>query len=571
MHIDVVPNRKSHPTILLREAWREGHRICKKTLANLTDWPQEKVEALRRILAGDKLVSPSEFLRIERSTPHGHVELIVGMIRKIGLESVLASRRSRERDLVIGMIVERLIEPVSKLGTTRLWQTSTLPEELGLGEADVNELYAALDWLLAGQDRIEKKLAARHLHEGSRALYDVSSSFYYGRHCALAQFGHDRDKKGLPIIVYGMLTDDVGRPVAVQTYRGNTADPTTVSDQVLKLRERFGLSAVVLVGDRGMLTQTQIQTLKDYPGIGWISCLRSEAIRKLMSEGNLQRSLFDRVHLAEISSPIYPGERLVACFNPLLSDERRRKREELLAATEQDLDKIVRAVGRRTRTPMNAAEIGIRVGRVLHRRKMGKHFSITVADGSLQWERRNDQITKESELDGLYVIRTSEPPERLAAEDAVRHYKDLAQVERVFRCAKGDLRLRPIFHRNSDRVRAHIFLCMLAYYVEWHLRRELAPLLFHDEELSTNRRHRDPVAPAAPSASALQKKSSRSTADGLPVQSFRSLLAHMATRCRNTCRLSNDPQSPPLVQITEPSDLQRRAFELTGLFPVSQH
>jgi len=571
MHVETIPNRRSRPTILLREAHREGKKIVKRTLANLTDWPAEKIKTLRRALRGEKLVNPSELFRIERSLPHGHVGIILTVMRKLGLDSLIASRRCRERDLVVAMIAERLIEPASKLGTTRLWDTSTLSEELGLGPTSVNELYAALDWLLARQPAIECKLAARHLKSQSLVLYDVSSSSYYGRHCVLAQFGHDRDKKGFPIIVYGLLTDMDGRPVAVEVYRGNTADPTTVPDQVDKLRKNFGLQDLVLVGDRGMLTQTQIETLKSHPGIGWISCLRSEAIRKLVDETQLQRSLFDQVNLAEITSPSYPNERLVACFNPLLAEQRRHKRQELLEATERELSKLARNAARRTKKPMSAAEIGVRVGRVLHRFKMGKHFVISIHDGSVSWSRREEKIALEAELDGFYVIRTSIDEATMPSADVVRNYKRLASVERAFRSLKGaDLRIRPIFHRRSDRVRAHIFLCMLAYYVEWHLRGALAPLLFDDENLSTHRTTRDPVSPATPSPSAAAKKAARRNGDH-PLHSLPTLLAHLGTLCRNICRFGEDPDAPATIQLTEPDALQRRAIDLANLFPGFKH
>lgn len=571
MYIERVPNRGSRPTILLREGRREGHRVIKRTLLNLSDWPEERVDALRRLLANERLVGVDELVSIERSLPHGHAEAILGTIRKIGLDVMIASKRSRERDLVLAMIAERLIAPASKLGTTRLWNTTTLGEDLGVSDAEVDELYAALDWLAGRQERIERKLAHKHLHEQARVLYDVSSSFYYGRHCALAHFGHDRDgKKGLPIIVYGMLTDDQGCPVAVGVYPGNTADPKTVPDQVRKLRERFGLSRVTLVGDRGMLTDTQIDALREHPGLGWISCLRSPAIRSLVEQKHLQMSLLDQTRLAELHAPEYPGERLIACYNPLLAEERARKREALLVMTERDLDKIQRAIHRRTRTPLSRADIGVRVGRVLFHYKMGKHFVLDIEDGALSWQRRNDRIEAEAALDGLYVIRTSEPAGQLSAEDAVRTYKSLAHVERVFRSLKGfGLRIRPIFHRAERRVRAHIFLCMLAYYVEWHMRGALAPLLFADEELPTLRRQRPPVDPASASISARRKRSSRVDEHGLPIHSFFTLLAELGSRCRVVCALPG--QLATFTQLTRPTPIQQRALELLSLVPSSRN
>jgi hypothetical protein len=567
MYIERVPNRNSRPAFLLREAWREGKAIRKRTLANLTDWPAEKVEALRRLLRGEALASPQQLFAIERSVPHGHVAAILGTVRRLGLDTLVAAKRCRERDLVLALVVERLLHPCSKLATTRLWPTTTLAEELAVEEADENEVYAAMDWLAARQARIEQKLATRHLAEDGRVFYDVSSSFYEGRTCPLAQFGHDRDgKKGLPIIVYGVLTDEAGRPVAVEVYPGDTGDPTTVPAQVAKLRERFGLSRVVLVGDRGMLTETQLDTLRQFPGVGWISALRGPAIRDLVETGAVQLSLFDTPHLAEITAPEYPDERLIACFNPLLAEERRRTRQDLLAATENAFAAIAREVARRRKTPLTAAEIGVKVGRVRNRFKVGKHFGLTIGDGGFRWIRREESIRRESALDGIYVIRTSEPHTQLSAPDAVRTYKRLALVERVFRCLKGsELRVRPIHHRTATRVRAHFFLCLLAYYVEWHMREALRPLLFDDEQLAPDRTTRDPVAPAQLSASAKRKKAARRTADGLPVHSFETLLLSLGTRCRNTCRMPSDPSAPRVQQLTEPTPLQARAMALLGV------
>jgi len=566
MYIERVPNRTSRPALLLREAWREGKTIRKRTLANLTDWPAAKVEAFRRLLRGEAGSAPEAVFAIERSVPHGHVAAILGTVRRLGLESLLAAKRCRARDLVLALLVERLLHPCSKLATTRLWDTTTLAEELGVQAATEDEMYAAMDWLAARQARIEQKLAARHLAEGDRVFYDVSSSFYEGRTCPLAQFGHDRDgKHGLPVIVYGVLADAEGRPVAVQVYPGHTGDPTTVPDQVATLQERFGLSRVVLVGDRGMLTETQLATLRAFPGVGWISALRGPAIRDLGERGTVQPSLFDARNLAEIRAPEYPGERLIACFNPLLAEERRRKRQALLQATERDLAKITREVARRRKTPLTAAEIGVKVGRVRNRFKVGKHFALTIADGEFRWVRQEDSIRRESALDGIYVIRTSEPATHLSADDAVRTYKRLALVERVFRCLKGsELRVRPIYHRIETRVRAHVFLCLLAYYVEWHMRQALRPLLFDDETLAQDRQARDPVAPAQPSATANQKKAVRRTADGLPVHSFETLLLHLGTQCRITCRMQGDPTAPRIQQLTEPTPLQARVMALLG-------
>ncbi|MBI4958134.1 MAG: IS1634 family transposase [Desulfovibrio sp.] len=551
-------------THLLRRSYRVGRRVQHQTLGNLSHLPANLIELLRRSLAGEEFVSLADAFTVQSSLTHGQVEAVLGTMRQLRLDTLIASQRCPQRDLVTARIVERLLRPCSKLATTRLWHTSTLAQELSVESYEEDDLYDALDWLLARQQRIEKKLAQRHLGEATLVLYDVSSSYYEGSHCPLARYGHDRDQSELPIIVYGVLTDPEGRPVAVEVYPGNTGDPTTVPDPVQKLRQRFGLSRVVLVGDRGMLTQTQIEKLQQYPGLGWISALRSPSIRGLVEGGYLQLSLFDQVNLAEIISPDYPGERLIACFNPLLAEERRTRRQELLAATEKELQRIAKEVARRKRKPLSAAEIGVKVGKVLNRFKMAKHFETTIDQGVWRWLRREEGIRREGELDGMYVIRTSEDQQHLSAQDTVRHYKSLAHVERAFRCLKGiDLRVRPIYLRTPDHVRAHIFLCLLAYYVEWHMRQALAPLLFADEELDQDRRRRDPVAPASPSVSAKRKKFARRTSDGLPLHSFDTLLQSLATRTRNTCQIKSSGQT--FQQLTPATPLQQRAFQLLGL------
>jgi len=571
MYVETVPNRNSPPAILLREAWREDNKTRKRTLANLSDWPLQKIETLRRLLRDEPLVSPNDLFQTHQTLPHGHVEAVLTTIRRLGLDSIIAAKGCRERDLVVAMIAERLLHPCSKLATVRDWHGTSLAQELSVEDADEDELYQAMDWLLERKPRIEKKLAARHLAEGSIVLYDVSSSYYEGHTCPLAQLGHDRDgKKGLPIIVYGVLTDHEGRPLAEEVYPGNTGDPTTVVDQVEKLRAQFQLSQVVLVGDRGMLTQPQIDKLKSRPGLGWITALTSVAIRQLEATGGLQLSLLDEKNLAEITSPDYPGERLMVCHNPLLEEERGRKRRALLEATEQQLTKISKQVARRTRKPLQAAEIGVKVGKVLGRYKMAKHFQYAIGEGTFTWARREESIEQEARLDGIYVIRTSEPAERLSAEDTVRSYKSLSQVERAFRSLKGiDLLVRPIRHRSADRVAAHIFLCLLAYYVEWHMRRAWAPLLFEDEELPEQRKQRDPILPAAPSESAKQKKATHQTPDGFTVHSFSSLMAELASRARVTYGLKSDPSSPTFKQVPEPTPLQARAYQLLDLLPVT--
>lgn len=566
MYVEIVPNRNSPPAVLLREGRREGRKVVKRTLANLSDWPTPKVDLLRRLLRDEPLAPPDQIFSIERSWPHGHVQAVLGTLRRLGVDRLIATQPSHHRDLVLGMIAERLLHPASKLATTRLWKTTTLAQELKVEEADVDELYAALVWLRGRQPAIEKKLAARHLREGALVLYDVSSSYYEGRTCPLARFGHDRDGKGLAIIVYGVLTDAQGRPIAVEVYPGNTGDPSTVADQVEKLRERFGLGRVVLVGDRGMLTQTRLEQLRLHEGIGWISALRGPAIRALVEGGALQLSLFDQQNLAEISSPAYPGERLVACFNPLLAEDRRRTREELLAATEKELTRIQCQAARRTRTPLGDDELGVKVGRVINRWKVGKHFDITIREGRLEFSRRTGEIAREEKLDGIYIVRTSEPEDRLSAPDAVRGYKGLSQVERAFRCLKGlDLRIRPIHHHKEETVRAHIFLCLLAYYVEWEMRRLWAPLLFEDEQLLSDRATRDSVAPAQASQSAKRKKAARTTNEGYEIHSFDTLLAELATRNRNQCRVKSDPQGPVFHQLTQPTPFQHKALQLLGL------
>jgi len=567
MYIDTVPNRGSPPAVLLRESFREGSRTRKRTLANLSHWPAEQVEALRRVLKGEQLVPVDELFSIERSLPHGHVQAVLGTMRKVGLEQIIASKPSRERDLIVALVVERILHPGSKLASTRTWNHSTLAGDMGIEEADVEDVYLALDWLLKRQQRIEKKLAGRYLSEGGLALYDLSSSTYYGRKCPLARRGNNRDgKKAFPCIAYGLLTNVEGRPVSVQVYPGNTGDPTTVVDQVDKLQRRFQLSHVILVGDRGMLTDTQIDHLREHPGLGWISALRSSQIRQLVESETLQMSLFDEQNLAEISSPEFPGERLVACFNPILAEERKRKRKDLLEATEQELSKIAREVTRRTKTPLTKVEIAIKVGKKINRYKVAKHFKLKIDDGRFSWNRREDSIRREAALDGIYIIRTSEPEEQLSADDAVRNYKRLTQVEMAFRWLKGfDLRIRPIWLRLEDHVRAHIFLCMLAYNVQWTMRRAWAPLLFEDEELQDARNHRDPVAPAKPSSSVKRKKATRQTEDGLPLNSFSSLLDNLATVCRNTCRMKSAPGKATLQRHTKPTRLQQRAFDLLGV------
>jgi hypothetical protein len=567
VHVAKVTNTVkgvTYTSYYLRRSFRQDGKVKHETLGNLSDLPVHVIDLISRSLKGETFVPASEVFRNTRSRPHGHVEAILRMIRRLGLEDLIASRPSRQRDLVTALIAERLLFPCSKLATTRHWHATTLAEELHVEDADEDELYAAMDWLLERQKTIETKLAKRHLADGGLVLYDVSSSYYEGEKCPLARYGHDRDgKTGRPIIVYGVLTDADGRPVAVQVYPGDTGDPTTVPDQVAKLSRQFGLARIVLVGDRGMLTQTQINTLKEHPGLGWISALRSPALRDLLADGHLNRSLFDHVNLAEIASPDFPGERLLACFNPLLAEKRGQKREALLAATEAKLTKLSQAVSRRTKAPLSAAAIGVKAGRVIGRHKMAKHIQLTICDGIFTWERNEESIRREGLLDGIYVIRTSEPAERLSAADGVRSYKRLSQVEQAFRCLKGiDLLVRPIHHRLEPRVRAHVLICVLAYYVEWHLRRAWRPLLFEDEELDGARAVRDPVAAAKPSDSARRKKTTHQTAGGLPVHSFRTLLAHLGCRSRETYQVVSDPSGATFARVTELDPVQQEALRL---------
>jgi transposase len=564
MYIAKVPNRNSPPAYLLRESYRENGKVKNRTLANLSALPLEQIELLSRVLKGESLVPADEAFRMLGSLPHGHVHAVLAMLRRLGLESLIASRPCRERDLVVAMIAQRILHPSSKLAATRLWETTTLAEELRVGDTDVDELYAALDWLLQRQKRIENKLAQRHLSEGSRVLYDVSSSSYFGHTCLLARFGHNRDgRRDLPCIVYGVLTDGQGRPIALDVYPGNTGDPTTVPDQVEKLRGRFGLKRVVLVGDRGMLTQTQIDKLRERPGLGWLSALRPEAIRKLIEKGCLERSLFDERNLAEITSPDFPKERLVACFNPMLEERRRRKRESLLVATEKQFTRIAAEIARRKKKPLTKAEIGVKTGKVLNKYKVGKHFTLTIEDNCFSWQRKQEDIKEEAALDGIYVIRSSEPAADLSADDAVRNYKRLADVEQAFRTLKGlELLVRPIHHRVVDRVRAHLFVCLLAYYVQWHLKRAWAPLLFADEHLAEHRATRDPVAQAEPAEEVCRKKVTRRNEQGYPLHSFRTLLAALATQSRYTCQFGDGDLIIPISKTTDPSPLQTEAFRL---------
>ena len=574
MYIATVPNRSSPAAILLRESYREGRKVKSRTLANLSHWPAQKVESLRRVLKGESVVSPQDAFEIKRSLPHGHVAAALGTLRRLGLEALIDRRASRERSLAVCMVVARLIEPRSKLATARgiAEETafSSLGEELEVVSADEDELYRAMDWLLARQQRIENTLAKRHLQEGTLVLYDISSTYFEGRTCPLAKLGHSRDhKKGKLQIVFGLLTSIDGCPCAVEVFAGNTADPMTVAAQIKKIRERFLLKRVILVGDRGMITEARLRDdIREVEGLDWITALRAPAIAKLLKSGAIQLSFFDEKDLAEITHPDYPGERLVVCRNPLLAAERARKREELLAATERALEKIRQATRRRRQPLQGKDAIGLRVGKCINQYKVGKHFGLKITETSFHYERKSEKIKAEAALDGIYVIRTSVPSELLQSEPTVAAYKRLSTVERAFRSLKTvDLKLRPIFHRAADRVRAHVFLCMLSYYVEWHMRQLLAPILFDDNDKKTaESMRRSIVAPAERSPVAKKKAQEKRTEDDFPVHSFQSLLRDLATLTKNYVE-TKVKDAPLFIQYSKPTRLQGRAFELLKVAP----
>lgn len=568
MYVAVVPNRGSPPAVLLRESVREGPRIRKRTLANLSAWPPEKVALLRHVLRGDPLVPLADAAEILRTRPHGHVAAVLGTLRRLDLERCLDAQPSRLRDLSVAMIVARLIDPCSKLATARGLGEDTLFTSLGellrVERADADELYAAMDWLLARQARVEAKLARRHLAEGALVLYDVTSTYFEGRTCPLAQDGHNRDGKRDKVqIVFGLLCTAEGCPVAVAVFAGHTGDPTTLAPQVHQLSERFGVQRVVLVGDRGLITAARIREDLRPAGLAWITALRTAAIRHLVEQGALQLSLFDERDLAEITSPDSPGERLIVCRNPLLAEERARKREALLRATEEALAPLAAAT-RRARQPLRGeAEIGKRVGAVLGRYKVGKHFRIEISPTSVAYARDDARIAQEAALDGLYVIRTNVAAEQLSATETVRAYKRLSATERAFRSFKTvDLHVRPIYHHLADRVRAHVFLCLLAYYVEWHMRQALAPLIFDDEDPAAGEAQRaSVVAPAQRSPGAQRKAQRLRTEDGTAVHSFTTLLQDLATVAKNRVRLGG----VEVDIVTTPTPLQQRAFDLLGV------
>lgn len=553
---------KVYETTLLRRSYREGGKVRNETVGNLSHLPPEIIAAIRAMLAGRALVDPEEGFAVKSSLPHGSVAAALGVARSLDLERLLARSRSRERDLALAMICQLVIAPGSKLSFTRRFAQTTLASELSLGEVTEAELLTAMDWLLARQERIEAGLAARHLGEGGFALYDLSSSYFEGRCCPLAALGHSRDgKKGTLQVNWGLVCSPQGRPVAVQVHAGNVADPDTLPCAIEALSERFGVRRVVFVGDRAMITETHAETLKEL-GAGFVSALKSAQIRALARSGDLQLSLFDQADLAEIASQEFPGERLVVCRNPAMAAERARKREELLLATEAELEKVRRMVEAPRGRLRNAAAglIGERVGRVVNRYKVAKHFECAIGDGAFGYERRDERIAEEAALDGIYVLRTTCPASELSPQAVVRLYKQLKMAERAYREMKGALCVRPIRHHLEDRVRAHFFLFMLAYHLLFECQARLAPLLFADECPLANV---DPVAPASRSAAALKKAGSGRTTDGLPAMSLTDLIAELGTLCRSELRVGSGEDT--FSRLTEPNAIQIKAFELLGI------
>jgi hypothetical protein len=563
---------RRYRSYLLRRTYRHDGKVKHETLGNLSRLPAAIIAMIRRVVRGDVLVSPDDAFDVIRSRPHGHVAAVVGTVRKLGLPALLAASPSRERDRVEALIAARLLDPCSKLATARALGAATaessLGESLGVADADEDALYAALDWLLARQARIEQALARRHLTDGGLVLYDVTSTYFEGRKCPLAKFGHPREGRRDKLqIVFGLLTNGDGCPVAVEVFEGNTGDPKTVPAQITKLRERFRIARVILVGDRGMLTDARLrEDVRPSAGLDWITALRAPAIQALAAGGALQLSLFDQQDVAEITHPDYPGERLIVCQNPLLAEERARKRGELLAATERELTRIAAATARAKRPLRGQTRIALRVGKVLGRRKVGKHFTLEITDTSFHAARDEAAIAQEAALDGIYVLRTSVAAARLPTVEAVRSYKRLAAVERAFRSLKTvDLKVRPIHHRKADRVRAHVFLCLLAYYVEWHMRRAWAPMLFDDDDPAAGEaERRSVVAPAQRSPRTKAKARTKRTDEGEPVHSFQSLLRHLRTIVKDRLRLKSDA-AIEFDKITTPTPLQQRALERLGV------
>jgi DDE family transposase len=548
---------------LLRRSYREGGKVKNETLANLSRLPRETIELVRRSLRGERFLSAVDGFEVERSLPHGHAAAVLGVARRLELARLLDRQPSPERARVLAIVCQQVLAPGSKLACTRALGQSTLAEELAVEGVDADELYGALDWLGERQGRIEARLARRHLAEGAHVLYDVSSSYFEGRTCPLLALGYSRDRRrGSLQIVYGLLCDREGRPVAIEVFPGGVHDDKTLPVQVEKLRERFGFGTLVLIVDRGMTTKANLETLAAEPGIGWITALKAPQVRKLVTQGALQLSLFDQTNLAEIASADYPGERLVVCRNPLVAAERARKREDLLQATEAALAPIKERVD--AGTLAGAAAIALAVGQVINKRKVKKHFQLLIEDNRFEYSRKQAQIDEEAALDGFYVLRTNLNEQTLNSADVVRSYKQLAHAEQAFRTLKGpELEIRPIRHRREDRVRAHAFLCLLAYYLEWHLRQAWAPLLFSDEQPPL---HADPVAKAERSPEAKRKASTKRTADGDTCHSFGSLLAELALIVRDTNRISGTEAT--FTKTTRPNRTQARALELAGIDPA---
>ena len=563
MHIDIVPNRGSAPAVLLRESYREGKKVKKRTLANLSALPPDQVAALRLVLKGEQVAAVGGLFECTRSFHHGHVQAVRIAMRRLGFEDVVASRPARERDLVCAMIAAQILEPGSKLATTRWWENTTIPRDFGVEGADEDDLYGAMDWLLERQPHIEKKLAARHLKEGGLVLYDLSSSYFEGTTCPLAKLGYSRDgMKGKLQVNYGLLTDPRGCPVAVSVFEGNTGDPKTLMPQVEKAKVQFGIDHLVLVGDRGMITQKLIKSFKGREGIDWIGALKTGAIRKLATAGKIQLGLFDERNLFELSHlDDFPGERLVACRNTELAKLRAHKRQSLLDATVKALETVRRQCSRGRL--QGRGPIGLRAGRVINKYKVAKHFKLTFSDDGLDWTLDKVKVDAEAALDGIYVVRTSLSTEGMDTNNVVRSYKSLSGVERAFRSMKSmDLEVRPIHHHLEDRVRAHIFLCVLAYYVKWHMNEAWRELLFCDEDMEA-KKNRDPVAPAVRSAAALEKAHSRKLKDGQPTHSFQTLLKKMSAVVRNVCRAKGAGSGAAIFEITTtPDQTQQQALSL---------
>ena len=568
MYIEKIPNRNSPPCILVRESYRQDGKVHKRTLANITHLSDELIDAIGKLLKGGQIIEDfKDDFHIIRSLPYGHVQSILSVINDIGLKPLISSRGGKELKLVIAMIVSRMVNPGSKLATARSISSETCSTALGdlleIERVSETDFYCAMDWLLKRQDKIESSLARKHLEDGSLVLYDVSSSYFEGTCCPLAQRGHNRDKKqGKLQIVYGLLCDKNGCPVAIEVFEGNTADPKTVKVQMEKLRNRFGLKRVIIVGDRGMLTRARIrEELAPEEGLDWISALKAPSIRKIMEDEQIDRSLFDQQDLAKITHPDFPGERLIMCYNPLLEQKREKTRQELLVATEKQLEKIKNAVLRKRKPLRGVKEIGIAVGKVINKYKVGKHFKITLTDDSILWQRKEDSIKSEARLDGFYIIRTSVEEKILNTHETVKAYKQLSLVEQAFRSLKAvDLKIRPIYHYLAGRVKAHVFLCMLAYYVEWHMRERLAPILFDDDDKENAQRERQsPVKPAQPSERVRHKTAfKRCEDDDPPVHSFGSLLNDLVTITRNTIEINGER----FDKITVPTALQQKALKL---------